>query len=637
MKKNFILTLGFSFFITFSSAQNKETKKADHLFSKYEYSNAAKEYLKLVDAEKADAYVYKQLGDIYFLTYKNEDAIKWYKEAMTFSQDAEMHIKFAQVLKESGKIKEFIQQMDTFSELYPNDTRSISYLAKRNSSNNSELSVSRAEVVPVAFNSKQSDFGAVLINKEIYFTTNRPGRKRNRINKMTDQPFNKVFVVSFIDGKENAEAVEAHSLNSRSHDGTAAFTANGKTSYLSSSSININEFVRKRKDRFEGKNYELMTLFKVSYINDGFWSDYEVLSFCDKDYTYKTPILSPDEKKLYFSSDMPGGYGGLDIWSVNILKDGTFDTPQNLGPHVNSEFDESFPFISQDAQTLYFASKGHDGLGGYDIFFAPMNDLDSVQNLGKPFNSENDDFGYAYYENDEIGFFSSNRSGINNIYKIVPPNEQELIADIVDPETGLPVENATVNILDKNGQIIATTRTDKNGKAVFYMEVDQEYRMQVEIPGYETYTSNLEKSSKGKKQLVTSMTKKVVPELDLTNYALADVYFDFDQFNLNQNEIAELDKIIVLMKEHQAYDLQISSHTDSRGKSSYNKKLSIKRAQTAVDYLVLNGIDQNRLNVLAQGEDVPAVNCLDQCTEEEHAKNRRCEFKFIHSTQAISK
>lgn len=503
--KNIILSFGLFFLFTLSKAQNVETKKADCLYNRFDYSKAINEYLKLVNLNKADAYVYNQLGNAYFFMSKNDEAVKYLKLALSLSPDIELHYKLAKVLKESGRMKEFIMQMDSFCKNYNNDKRAISFIENRNFYLNPEVSESRVKIAPVDFSSNYNDFGAILFNNEIYFTSNRPERKKNRINRMTSQPFNKIFVVKFENGKESDSIEEVHSLNSRTHDGPATFTADNKTSYISSSSYNINEFVRKRKNKFKGKNYAKMTLFKVTLIEEGFWSNFEILPFCDKDFTYESPVLSPDDKKLYFASDMPGGYGGLDIWSVNILNDGNFDEPVNLGPNVNTEFDESYPFISQDLSTLFFASKGHFGLGGYDIFTVPLNDLQIIQNLGKPFNSEKDDFSYVYYQEEDLTFFSSNRTGTINIYKTIPTSEEELLAEF-NPESIVPLEIADFNFLDDG--LMNDESYNSNGKVTIYIDDEKEYKVHVEIEGKQSGSDIFKRIKLGKKTVKIIFNKK---------------------------------------------------------------------------------------------------------------------------------
>lgn len=614
----------------FVYGQNKQTRKADSYFQNYELVDAAQEYLKLAQKNPKDDYVIKQLADTYFLMFKNEEASKWYKEAMAFPQDAETHFNYAQVLKSQGKNEEFLKQMNIFVQKNPNDPRAIAFLNSPNYLEKLESKVSRVELAKVSANSGSSDFGAFVNKNEFYFTSNRPSRKRNRVNSMTGDHFNNIYVAKFTNGKiENPG--EVSSLNSRLNDGTFVLLTHDKAIYASSSA-NINSVKDKQRRKYKSRNFNRLMLFTATRDSKGRWSDFEALPFCDTEYTYESPAISPDGAFLYFASNMPGSYGGLDLWRVSIDKYGALGTPQNLGPSINTAFDDSYPFVSEDNATLYFASKGHFGFGGYDIFSIPIGVNQKPENLGRPFNSEKDDF--AYYNNKEVDFtiISSNRNGVSNLFQVVAPDELDLNLEFLDPETKRPIAGAKVEIIDNKGNIIQSFITNDKGQVSGFIASQTKYKVRVTAEGYETYETKEQVAVKGKQNIAYAPKRIPMPaKLDLASFKPADVLFAFDRFEIDPEFASELDKVAVIMNDNPNVTIEIVAHTDNRGSNAYNKKLSQKRGNEAAKYLSNKGINSDRIQIKAMGEDVPKVNCKSNCTEEDHSINRRVELNLTQA------
>lgn len=631
--KSLVITVASLLVFSFGNAQTKTTKKADEYFEKYEYTTAANEYLKLVNDNKADNYVYKKLGDIYFLMFKDDEAVKWYKEAVLTPQDPETHFRYAQVLRSNGKYDEFIKQMNLFVTKAPNDPRAVAFKNKPNYLPDLEKKVSSTVLTPVAVNSPNSDFGALLHEDKVYFTSTRTARKNKRINKMTGESFNKIYTAEFTKGKLS-NPTEVVNLNSRTNDGMVCLTSDGDIAYFSSSTENINPLVN-RKDRYKGKDVNKLQLFSAKKDKYGYWSEYQVLPFCNKDYSYSNPVLSPDGKTMYFASNFTGSYGGLDIWRVSI-NNGTFGEPQNLGPSVNTVFDENFPFVSDDNQTLFFASKGHEGFGGYDIFeINTKNSNDKPSNLGVPFNTEKDDFAYTFYGSKEIGFLSSNRNGKTDIYSFQESNEEQLLATLTETVSGELIKNATVLLLDAKNKVVNTLTTDSFGQIRNTLPADTKYKIKFENPDYETFVSEIQTASKGNKKLSFSINKKVKEVPKPTIYQPSNILYEFNRFDLTTESIDELDKIAILLNTTSDFKLEIIAHTDARGPAEYNLKLSKKRAKAAFDYLVSKGVDENKLTMNGKGETELLIDCGENCSEEDHAKNRRSEFRVINKENKI--
>ncbi len=336
--------------------------------------------------------------------------------------------------------------------------------------------------------------------------------------------------------------------------------------------------------------------------------------------------MSSDGKTLYFASNMPGGKGESDIWKVAV-NGTTYGKPENLGANVNSPGKENFPFIAENS-VLYFASTGKQGLGGFDVFKIDLNAKEDAQNVGKPLNTEKDDFGFSFNKKANIGYFSSNRNGSDAIFAATPICKSEAIVLVTNKKSGAILTNATVAIVDAKGNTIETTQTNNLGKVSYGIECQTEYSLLVTAPNFEAATFPIAKVSSNE----TNIPAQLVPiEVIITDkeVILNNVYFDFDKSNITSQGANELDKLVGVMKEHSAMVIFVKSHTDSKGKSGYNLTLSEQRAQSTVQYLVSKGIAKDRISGKGFGNSEPKINCLSNCTEEENAQNRRSEFLIV--------
>ena len=386
--KNLYIALSFVIASGSIVAQNKDTQKADKLFNRYEYVTATQEYLKLVDKGKSDAYVYKQLADTYFNMFNTAEAAKWYAKATESTQEAETYYRYAQMLKANGKYEEANKQMQKFTSLAPNDQRAKTFKENPNYVPRLLDKQKLYDVKTLEINSDKSDFGAVLYDNELYFTSARnASRKDYGWNK---EPFLDLYKADYNTDGTLTNARTITELNSKYHDGPITISSDGNTAYYASDSFRESSFEKDKKNKLSRNN-----LFVVTKEN-GKWAKSISLPFNSKEYSTSNPSLSRDGKTLYFSSDMPGSIGGVDIWKVVVNTDGSFGTPLNLGTKVNTEGNESFPFIADDNSTLFFASSGKPGLGGLDIFKIDLSKSEEAQNMGKPINTEKDDFAFTY-------------------------------------------------------------------------------------------------------------------------------------------------------------------------------------------------------------------------------------------------
>ncbi|GGC96664.1 cell envelope biogenesis protein OmpA [Flavobacterium lutivivi] len=620
--KNLYITLSFVA-ISFSlSAQNKETKVADKLFARYEYVDAAKEYMKLVENGKSDGYVYKQLADSYYNMFNPTEAANWYAKAVETSQDSETYYRYAQMLKANGKYEEANKQMQKFASMSPSDSRAKAFKENPNYIPRLLGKTKQYDVNSLDVSSDKAEFGPVLYDNAFYFTSARNGARKSY--GWIDEPFLDIYKADYNTDGTITNASPVTSLNSKWHDGPLTMSADGNTVYFSSDSFRERTFEKDKANNLKlGKN----SIFKATKNGDT-WGNITMLPFNSKEFSCANPSLSRDGKTLYFSSNRPGSIGGVDIWKVSVNDDGTFGTPENLGKNVNTEGNESFPFIADDNKTLYFASAGRQGFGGYDVFeYDTTKGADAV-NMGKPVNSEKDDFSFSFNSQKNIGFLASNRNGNDDIFGAIPVCGVDVLVVVTDAKTGAILSNATVSILDDKKNVIATETSNEKGEVKYRVECEKPYVVQVAKDGYEGNTFAVAKS-KGPSAKVDAALQPIDVIVTPTEIVLKPIYFEFDKSNITQEGAFELDKLVQVMKNNDKLVILAKSHTDNRGSDKYNLNLSERRAKSTVQYIISKGIDASRISGKGMGESEPKVDCGKDCTEEQHAQNRRSEFLIV--------
>ena len=620
--KNLYIALSFVIATASVSAQNVATKKADKLYSRYEYVSAAAEYLKLVENGKSDGYVYKQLSDTYYNMFNTAEAAKWYAKATETPQDAETYYRYAQMLKANGKYEESNKQMQKFSTMLPNDQRAKTFKENPNYIPRLLDKTKMYDVNALEINSDKSDFGAYLSDNNFYFTSARNNaRKDYGWNK---EPFLDIYKGDYnIDGTiTNVGTVSE--LNSNRHDGPATISSDGNTMYFTSDSFREKLFEKDKKNNLKlGRN----NLFKATKEN-GKWGNITSLPFNSKEFSTSNPSLSKDGKTLYFSSNMPGSIGGVDIWKVAINEDGSCGTPENLGKKINTEGDESFPFIAEDNTTLYFASSGKQGFGGLDIYQIDLAKGSEASNLGKPVNTEKDDFAFTFNKAKNIGFLSSNRNGNDDLFKATPIAVVEVLTVVTNAKTGEILANASVSIVDDKKNVIATEMTNAKGEVLYKVEAEKAYVIQVTKDGFESNTFAVAKNKNGQTK-VDAILQPIDVIITENEIILKPIYFEFNKSNITQEGAFELDKLVQVMKSNEKLVIMAKSHTDNRGSDVYNLNLSDRRAKATVQYVISKGIAASRISGKGFGETEPKVDCKEACTEEEHAQNRRSEFLIV--------
>jgi outer membrane protein OmpA-like peptidoglycan-associated protein/YHS domain-containing protein len=621
--KNLYIVLSFVVMSAALSAQNKDTQKADKMFSRFEFVNAAEEYLKLVENGKSDPYVYRQLADTYYNMFNTVESAKWYAKAIETPQDGELYYRYAQMLKANGKYEEANKQMQKFASLLPNDQRAKTFKENPNYIPRLLDKEKLFDVKASEASSDKSDFGAVLYDNVLYFTSARNTSRKDY--GWTKEPFLDIYKADYNADGTITNIETAPGINSKFHDGPITVSADGNTAYFSSESFK--EKVSE-KDKKANAKFSQVYLFKAT--KDGSkWGNITPLPFNAKTYSTGNPSLSRDGKTLYFSSNMPGSIGGVDIWKVAVNADGSYGTPENLGRNVNTEGEENFPYISDDNTILYFASSGRQGLGGLDVFQADLVKNTPATNLGKPVNTEKDDFSFSFNKTRNIGFFASNRNGNDDIFAAMPLCGLEVLTVVTDAKTGNILANAKVAIVDDKKNVISTEMSDAKGEVSYRVDCDKAYTIQASKEGYESNTFAVAKNSKGGQTKVDAALQPIENIITENEILLKPIYFEFDKSNITQEGAFELDKVVQVMKGNPDMIILVKAHTDNRGTDAYNMSLSDRRAKSTVQYVISRGVKAARITGKGMGETEPKVDCGETCTEEQHAQNRRSEFLIV--------
>lgn len=441
--KKISITIAMAWMSITLSAQNNDTKKADKLYSRFEYIDAIDSYLKLTEKGKEDSYVQKQLAEAYRLTSNTAEAEKWYAKVVKNDTDAENYFWYSQILKANGKTKESKTWMEKFATANPKDSRAIAF--KKNPDYLGKLLAQpeKFKVEKTALNTEFSDFGAFQNNGKVYFASAR--NTSGKTYGWNKQPTLDIYVANSENGNFTDIKPLEGDVNTKFNEGSVAISADGTKMYFTRTNYFEGKY---EKDKEGVSNLKIFTAQK----NGENWQNIKSLPFNSDAYSTGHPALSPDGKTLYFASNMPSGFGKTDLYKVAINADGSFGKPENLGETINTSADEQFPFIGKDG-TLYFSSNGHLGLGGLDVFYVkPVNgNFTEVINIGKPINSAQDDFSFFIDDTTSKGFVSSSRnggSGSDDIYSIsLIPSKPE-----VNP---LPVEKSAVAVKTIEEEVIA--------------------------------------------------------------------------------------------------------------------------------------------------------------------------------------
>lgn len=710
-------------------AQVGKTEKADKHYGSYSYASAIE---KFEGVEEKSPAVNRKLAESYWKLHNYEKAEEYYSKLVN-QPDAEPldYYNYAESLRSNAKYQEAEEMMHQYHGLIGYDTRAIRHVQNKGYTehllkNNGQYLITNLEI-----NSHEQDFGATYYKDKVVFTSSREGttpiqRKWN----WNGLPFLDMYVADKATDGSLSNYKEFHKkLNLKYHEGPASFSENG----------DLVVFTRNNYKGTDAKGIVKLQLYYAEIKNDD-WEEEQSVHFNNDQYSVGHPALSPDGKTMYFTSDMPGGLGGTDIYKVKRKEDGSWGQPENLGNKINTEGNEMFPFYHKD-NLLVFASNGHLGLGGLDNYITPIKEDESfgkIVNLGTPINTNSDDFSLVLNKEMTQGYFASNRTGghgdddIYGFELLTPFKFGKTIKGIAKDKDNNILDNTLVTLTNVNGVSIDTIKTDSSGRYSFYVDAEQDFQLSgfkpqyfdgkntastkttedviiadlilEKDPGLSLYmlitdkktnlpiegvlvqltdnftgetidiitkstgdylkpllknrlkdrisynltfqkegyfskalTYNDELLKPGQYNIHKSLDLSMDPEVDdLAELVdINPINFDLNKYNIRPDAAIELDKIVAIMSKYDKMVVELGAHTDCRGSSAYNERLSDKRAKASAAYIKTKITNPDRIYGKGYGETKLLNDCAcegkvkSNCEEERHSENRRTEFKVI--------
>ena len=642
--KRILSILALSFIVTISYAQRGKVRQAKKEYDNLAYVKTSEILLEVANNGYKSVDLLQKLANSFYFNNQMKEAAQWYGELMAMSEDMdpEYYFRYAQSLKSIENYTESDKWMRKFYEADRSDLRGRAFASTVDYLSMIEEASRDFEVVNMDINTEVSDFGTTQYQNQLVFASARGGGKKYKWN---EQPFLDLFSADEQeDGSYSNVTAFNDQVNTKFHESTVSFTPDDQVMYFTRN----NYYNNKYKKSEDGTNR--LKIFKAT-LEDGEWTNIEPVSFNSDEYSVAHPAINLKGTKMYFASDMTGTLGKSDIFEVDINPDGTLGEPVNLGPSINTEGHETFPFVNSEGD-LFFSSNGFTGLGGLDVFvirdFEKRRELNQqliLENIGRPINSPMDDFGY--YENvaTEEGFFTSNRDGgkgDDDIYSFKFPECEQVVEGIVkDEETDELIVGAKVTLLDAEGTALNSQIVGADGAYKFeQLECEKEYLIRIEAEDYETVEERFT-TPKKKQDLVINPklerdVKSITEGTDLAQtLGIPIIYFDYDKYDIRYDAEVELQKVLAVMNQYPDMVVDIKSHTDCRGKADYNATLSENRAQSTRNYLISKGIDASRLSAKGYGESQLVNDCgceptnNSDCTEAQHQLNRRSEFIIV--------
>lgn len=628
--------------------QKLTTKLADKSFDDFAFVEAIGLYEYAYQRDTADNYVVKRLAEANRNIGNTEEVEKWLKKLMDrHAETPEDIFNYSQALKSNGKYLLAEQWLKAYSELRPEDGRVNIQVSLLEYIQFLMRDSAKYEILNTAVNTIGSDMGPAFYKDKLIFSSTSIGTKPGATYKWNELPYLDMYSAQ-IGPYGDLSSVKPFALKLKTpyHDGPVSFDQKKDLIYFTR-----NSYLKGKAS--QGRDGTTNLKIFIGKPEEDDWKLTENFSYNSDEYSVGHPSIDATGTILYFASDMPGGYGKSDIY-FSVSKNGQWSKPFNLGPKINTEGNEFFPFISNDG-VLYFASNGHGGLGGLDIYFSVPEQgiFNSIENMGYPVNSSKDDFSMVLDSTGMKGYFSSNRAGgkgnddLNYLkIKYVPVIIRGVIKD---RDTKDVLADAKISVTNESGNTILTSLTRNDGQFEFEVNKGQAYIIKVlkdfyfeneKTVGTSTLRPNDEvfseifleqKIEEADENFLAPKSMEEENGVPLQIVEIEYINYDLDKTDINPEASSTLNKLIALMKEHPDLEIRIESHTDSRGSDEYNMLLSKKRAKAAFDYVVAQGIDSNRLLYQGYGETKLLNKCTNgvECTEEQHEVNRRSIVKVV--------
>lgn len=635
-----VLLLALNIQPLFSQEQPGRKARAEQEFLRMEYANAAQSYEELVlDKKNPKTLDMERLAESYYYIKRYDLAENWFSRVVMLSDASkEAHLKYAEVLKQQGKYPEAKEQYGKYTSKYGASQEIDRAIIGADSAAYWMQHPTKHQIKnEQAVNTALAEFGLTpTANGALYAA--EPNSLLKEKSGMTGQAYLKVYSAERrMDGSLHYPNLMTEVFNNSAyHVGPVAVNQANDMLFLTRTYAGKDaQKYKANAQRWKKQNLELRIYKK----NGETWVEGDFPFNNVKEYSLGHAALNKDETILYYASDMPGGQGGVDIWYSELQSDGTWSAPQNAGNQINTTGDEMFPAVEGD--DLYFSSTGHIGMGGLDIFRVKgaKSSFSKPINMGYPVNSASDDFAFVNSMDDDnhtMGYLSSNRLGgvgSDDIYSFTltkPRLNIELITIVKDKKTGDILGQSVVMLYDQKN-VVARGSTDNNGTINFDLDKGIAYKVYGEKEGYMA-DSALVNAVFPKQDTTIRVTLNLQPVNKVgEKFVLENIYYDFDKHNIRPDAALILDKLVATMRNNPTLKIELSSHTDSRGSDSYNMKLSQKRAQSAVDYIVSKGVDRERMVAKGYGETRLVNQCANgvKCTPEEHQANRRTEVEVL--------
>ena len=621
------------------SAVDLELQKAQVIFNNKKYNTAAGLYKKIypkVSDEEKKAEVLFWIAESYRLSNNFKQAFSWYEQLVnTKYPDPKILYSYGLLLKNFERYDDAARQFNDYLFEVPGDKSGERELQASRIAAAWKLTPQKFTVANVkAVNSVFSDYSPFLSQDKLTWSSSRNESTGNIIFEWTGQKCADIFETTR-QGDNFSGVLKVKGLvNSNFNEGVAWIDSANTTMY----------FTQCNGADGKGPNCKIY----VSYMQNNQWSQPQVLPFCSDSFSVGHPAFTPDMKRMYFASNMPGAIGEKDLYYIDYNPvTSKWGTPVNLGANVNTTEDDMFPSIHPDGR-IYFASKGHFGMGGLDLFYTKdsANTFTKAQNLQSPINGGADDFGITFTNSQDpskpIAYYTSNREGgvgDDDIYSIsIKPYTFLVKGRVIDKETNSPAANAVVTISE--GKQPITIKTGANGEFVSELSLNEIYGIDAAKEKY-FRSSEVKVSTQGvTADSMVQVTLYIDPIPDEgVEFTLQGIYYDLDKADIRTEAAKVLDSLVIILNKNPEIIIELASHTDSRAPEDYNMKLSQRRAQSCVDYLLKNGIAKDRLKAVGYGETKLVNDCVDgvDCTDEQHQENRRTTFRVLSTDYKIKR
>lgn len=651
MKKLYIPIILFVGFSLNSLAQEKSSKelRGDKYSFNYSYDKAIEAYK---HAKKLTPEGQRHLAEAYCKMNQDIESEIAYAKLVSLPEGVlpDDYFNYAMILKDNGKYEEAFIPMDKFTQLKPTDLRAKDYLTHKSDLPGLLKDDGKYKLSTLSVNSDAEDFGTCYYKNSLVFASTRSKAKMiKRTSNWNGLPFLDMYVSEVKDNQLSKPQIFDKGLDGKLHDGPASFNKEGT-------------FMAFTRNHYHDKSKDKMVELQIYFTSlvDGKWSNPISFTFNNEAYSVGHPHLTENGNTMYFTSNMPGGFGGADIYRTSKNEKGEWTKPENLGDKINTEGDETFPFLEEKNSNFLFTSNGRFGLGGMDIFIAKMNvtSFSDATNAGAPLNTKYDDFSVIADGKTNKGYFSSNRtggSGDDDIYTVdflkwIDAGKK--LNGIAKDVSGNRISGAFITLLDEKRKTLDTITTKDDAAYSFFVANDKQFKIVGKKESYKDGES--EANSLGKELIILSdvillkkeesvtvkkeepIADKIKEGADLAKIGgFKTIYFDLDKYAIRPDAEIELNKIIKIMNDYPTMVVELGSHTDCRETKAYNQLLSNKRAKASADYIKKGITKPERITGKGYGKSKLINHCscdgdsVSTCSEKEHQKNRRTEFIII--------